>query len=72
MTNPLAILALHAADAYAKAASHALTQQPTTIVPKTLLYALGTTVLATVLYKSSTKPYTILHTLMMPFKYFFL
>jgi hypothetical protein len=71
MTNPLAILALHAADAYAKAASHALTQQPTTLVPKTLLYALGTTVLATVLYKSSTKPYTILHTLMMPFKYFF-
>ena len=71
MTNPFALIALHAAEAYAKAASISHTQQHTTTIPKTLLYALGTTVLATVLYKSSTKPYTILHTLMMPFKYFF-
>lgn len=69
MTNPLAILALHAADAYAKAASQTTTT--TTIVPKTLLYALGTTILAAVIYKSAMKPYTILHTLSLPFKYFF-
>jgi len=71
MTNPLAILALHAAEAYAKAASQTTTTTTTTIVPKTLLYALGTTILATVLYKSAMKPYTILHTLSLPFKYFF-
>ena len=73
MTNPFATIALHAAEAYAKAASRTLTQQPTTIaiIPKTLLYALGTTILATILYKSATKPYNILHTLSLPFKYFF-
>ena len=71
MTNPFALIALHAAEAYAKAASISHTQQHTTTIPKTLLYALGTTILATVLYKSATKPYNILHTLSLPFKYFY-
>jgi hypothetical protein len=55
MTNPLAIIALHAADTYhnalisAAASAAASTQNK---LPKSLLYALGTTILATVIYKS--------------------
>lgn len=53
MTNPLAIIALHAADTYhnalISAAASASTQNK---LSKSLLYALGTTILATVIYKS--------------------
>lgn len=78
MTNPLAILALHAADAYYKAATEAANQQ-NTILPKSILYALGTTILATVLYKSinryatptAIRPSNFFYVISLPFKYLY-
>lgn len=78
MTNPLAILALHAADAYYKAATEVANQQ-NTILPKSILYALGTTILATVLYKSinryathtAIRPSNFFYVISLPFKYLY-
>jgi len=78
MTNPLSILALHAADAYYKAATEVANQQ-NTILPKSILYALGTTILATVLYKSinryttrtAIQPYNFFYVISLPFKYLY-
>lgn len=78
MTNPIAILALHAADAYYKAATEVANQQ-NTILPKSILYALGTTILATVLYKSinryathtAIRPSNFFYVISLPFKYLY-
>jgi hypothetical protein len=78
MTNPLAIIALHAADAYYTAATK-VANQPTTLLPKSLLYALGTTILATVLYKSinryanptATRPSNFFYVISLPLKYLY-
>ena len=77
MTNPLAILALRAADAYYTAAREAA-NQPNTLITKSksILYALGTTILATVLYKSinryatptATRPSNFFYIISLPFK----
>ena len=47
MTNPFAILALHAFDSYTRALT-----TPTHTLPKALLYTVGTTIVATVIYNS--------------------
>ena len=80
MTNPLAIIALHVADAYSKSVTATETaNQQNTLLPKSILYALGTTILATVLYKSinryatptSARPYNFFYIISLPFKYFY-
>ena len=79
MTNPLAILALHAADSYHNALISSSTSTIQNKLPKTLLYAIGTGILATVIYKSIHKnatikqlrPYIFLYTLSFPFKYIY-
>lgn len=76
MTNPLAILSLYAADAYYKAATEVAVQQ-NILLPKSVLYALGTTILATVLYKSIHRYVTpaafrrsnFFYVISLPFKY---
>lgn len=78
MTNPLAIVALHAADAYYTASTEVANQQ-NTILPKSILYALGTTILATVLYKSINRyanrtviqPSNFFYVISLPFKYLY-
>lgn len=60
MTNPFAILALHAFDSYNRA--HAV---PPHTLPKALLYTVGTTILATVIYKSF--KHNFLSTFLKPF-----
>ena len=78
MTNPLAIIALHAADAYYTAARE-VANQPNTLLPKSILYALGTTILATVLYKSinryanptATRPSNFFYIISLPFNYLY-
>jgi hypothetical protein len=66
MTNPFAILALHAFNSY----NRALTVPPHTL-PKALLYTVGTTILATVIYKSikhtNAESYNFLSTFLKPF-----
>ena len=66
MTNPFAILALHAFDSY----NRALTVPPHTL-PKALLYTVGTTILATVIYKSikytNAESHNFLSTFLKPF-----
>ena len=47
MTNPFTILALHAFDSYTRALT-----TPTHTLPKALLYTVGTTIVATVIYNS--------------------
>jgi hypothetical protein len=60
MTNPFAILALHAFDSYNRA--HAV---PPHTLPKALLYTVGTTIVATVIYKSF--KHNFLSTFLKPF-----
>jgi hypothetical protein len=68
MTNPIAIMTLHAVEAYSKLASE-------TIQPKSILYALGTTILATMLYKSinhqAQGTRNFFNIISLPFKYFY-
>jgi len=54
MTNPFAILTLHAVYSYQKALVE-LSSNQETIFPKLLIYTIGTTLLATVIYKSMRK-----------------
>lgn len=49
MTNPFAIIALHAFDSYHKSLASVYPQHT---FPKALLYTVGTTIVATVIYKS--------------------
>jgi hypothetical protein len=49
MTSPFTIIALHAFDSYHKSIA---TAYPQHTLPKALLYTVGTTILATVIYKS--------------------
>ena len=49
MTSPFTIIALHAFDSYHKSIASAYPQHT---LPKALLYTVGTTILATVIYKS--------------------
>ena len=81
MTNPFAIVTLHAVNAYHKL----LTEQQQATLPKLLMYTAGTTLLATAIYKTIKKtstpstptptppiyqrPYNFLYTLSLPFKY---
>ena len=74
MTNPVAIITLYAADAFHK---NIIAQQN---IPKSLLYVFGTTIFATVLYKSinkytnkehQTPLYHFFYTFSQPFKYIY-
>lgn len=80
MTNPFAIVTIHAVNAYHKL----LTEQQQATLPKLLMYTAGTTLLATAIYKTIKKtstppnlssntptqrPYNFLYTLSLPFKY---
>ena len=68
MTNPFAVMSLHAAEAYSKLAAE-------TIQPKSILYALGTTLFATILYKSIhhrvQRTSNFFYIISLPFKYFY-
>jgi len=68
MTNPFAVMTLHAAEAYLKLAAE-------TIQPKSILYAFGTTILATILYKSVHHRVqgtsNFFYIISLPFKYFY-
>jgi hypothetical protein len=68
MTNPFAVMSLHAAEAYSKLAAE-------TIQPKSILYALGTTLFATILYKSIHHRVqgtsNFFYIISLPFKYFY-
>lgn len=68
MTNPFAVMTLHAVEAYSKLASE-------TIQPKSILYALGTTIFATILYKSihhrAQGTSNFFYIISLPFKYFY-
>jgi len=68
MTNPFAVMTLHAAEAYSKLASE-------TIQPKSILYALGTTLFATILYKSihhrAQGTSNFFYIISLPFKFFY-
>jgi len=68
MTNPFAVMTLHTAEAYSKLAAE-------TIQPKSILYAFGTTILATILYKSvyhrAQGTSNFFYILSLPFKYFY-
>ena len=80
MTNPFAILTLHAIHSYQKAMVE-LSSNQQSIIPKILIYTVGTSLLATVIYKKMKKnqaptqtppyqrPYNFLYTLSLPFKY---
>jgi len=81
MTNPLAIITLHAVNAYHnlvnKVASSSTSTLSTSILPtsslplpRMLIYLTGTTLLAAVMYKN-TKPYNFLYTLSLPLKYLY-
>lgn len=74
MTNPVAIITLNAANAFHK---NIIAQQN---IPKSLLYVFGTTIFATVLYKSinkytnkehQTPLYHFFYTFSQPFKYIY-
>ena len=80
MTNPFAIVTIHAVNAYHKL----LTEQQQATLPKLLMYTAGTTLIATAIYKTikktstptnlssntpTQKPYNFLYTLSLPFKY---
>lgn len=74
MTNPVAIITLYAANAFHK---NIIAQQN---IPKSLLYVFGTTIFATVLYKSinkytnkehQTPLYHFFYTFSQPFKYIY-
>jgi len=68
MTNPFSVMTLHAVEAYSKLASE-------TIQPKSILYALGTTILATMLYKlihhRAQGTRNFFNIISLPFKYFY-
>ena len=64
MTNPFAKIALRLAETYARTPSELTRQQQMTVLPKSVLYIIGTTLLTTILYKSSSKIPTL-------FKYFY-
>ena len=68
MTNPFAVMSLHAVEAYSKLAAE-------TIQPKSILYALGTTLFATILYKSIHHRVqgtsNFFYIISLPFKYFY-
>jgi len=76
MTNPFAILTLHAIHSYQKAVGE-LSSNQESLIPKLLIYTIGTTLLATVIYKSvkksNTAPpaYNFLYIISLPFKYLF-
>ena len=76
MTNPFAILTLHAIHSYQKALGE-LSSNQETLIPKLLIYTIGTTLLATVIYKSVKKSnaappaYNFLYIISLPFKYLF-
>ena len=80
MTNPFAIVTLHAVNAYHKL----LTEQQQATLPKLLMYTAGTTLIATAIYKTikktstppnlssntpTQKPYNFLYKLSLSFKY---
>jgi len=54
MTNPFAILTLHAVNSYHKAIVE-LSSNQQSIIPKILIYATGTTLIATIIYKTMNK-----------------
>jgi len=68
MTNPFEVITLHAVEAYSKLGAE-------TIQPKSILYALGTTILATILYKSIHHRVqgtsNFFYIISLPFKYFY-
>lgn len=77
MTNPFAILTLHAVNSYHKAIVE-LSSNQQSIIPKILIYTVGTSLLATVIYKkmkstpthpTTHRPYNFLYTISLPFKY---
>jgi hypothetical protein len=76
MTNPFAILTLHAIHSYQKAVGE-LSSNQESLIPKLLIYTIGTTLLATVIYKSVKKSnaappaYNFLYIISLPFKYLF-
>jgi hypothetical protein len=76
MTNPFAILTLHAIHSYQKALGE-LSSNQESLIPKLLIYTIGTTLLATVIYKSVKKSnaappaYNFLYIISLPFKYLF-
>lgn len=54
MTNPFAIVTLHAIHSYQKALAEFSSSQQS-IIPKILIYATGTTLIATIIYKTMNK-----------------
>jgi hypothetical protein len=54
MTNPFAIVTLHAVNSYHKAIVEFSSSQQS-IIPKILIYATGTTLIATIIYKTMNK-----------------
>ena len=54
MTNPFAILTLHAVNSYHKAIVE-LSSNQQSVIPKILIYATGTTLIATIIYKTMNK-----------------
>ena len=75
MTNPFELLTLYAAEYYNKASSASASTH------KSIVYALGTTILASFLYKTllqykqattpSQRPYNFLYTISLPFQYLY-
>ena len=55
MTNPFAIVTLHAIDHYHKALIEFSSIDRPSIIPKILIYATGTTLIATIIYKTMNK-----------------
>jgi len=87
MTNPFAILTLHAVNSYHKALTEVSSNQQS-LLPKILIYTVGTTFFATaatIIYKSMKKnntsnpsvsqpkprPYNFLYTISLPLKYLY-
>ena len=54
MTNPFAIVTLHAVNSYHKAIVE-LSSNQQSVIPKILIYATGTTLIATIIYKTMNK-----------------